>query len=63
MTRSRKHNQTPIRETEAAWFWRRLDQASADFDALPAWMKRKDFSLGESSRQTGGKTRTGRKAA
>lgn len=24
------------------WFWRRLEQASADFDELPRWMKRKD---------------------
>jgi hypothetical protein len=25
---------------EGAWFWKRLDQATADYDALPRWMKR-----------------------
>jgi hypothetical protein len=63
MSRTRQHGEAPTRETEAAWFWKRLDQASADFDALPTWMKRKDFRPVESARQTGGKTRNGRKAA
>lgn len=31
------------RATENAWFWRRLEKANADFEALPEWMKRKDF--------------------
>jgi hypothetical protein len=32
---------TDVKEpSEGAWFWKRLDQATEDYEALPRWMKR-----------------------
>jgi hypothetical protein len=51
MSTGRAAAQGKRREAEGAWFWRRLDQASTEFDSLPGWMKRKDFKAAAPARE------------